>query len=128
MFLQNLIARRKTSIFNSLLFSLVYVLPAILTFPSQKKSIKMNIEFGDEELKLIERGFYIEEPNCCITLNTIPKDGNEYVLLQRLQIARDFEIAESQASAKRKISEYNILRKKFHANKEKIKIEFPKKN
>ncbi|GIY80163.1 hypothetical protein CDAR_616291 [Caerostris darwini] len=88
---------------------------------------KMNIEFGDEEAKLIQKGFYVEEPNCCITLNTIPKDGNEFVLLQRLQTARNFEIAESQVLAKRKISEFNILRKKFHADKEKIKIEFPKK-
>ncbi|GIY75434.1 hypothetical protein CEXT_559891 [Caerostris extrusa] len=29
--------------------------------------------------------------------------------------------------AKKKVSEFNILRKKFHADKDKLKIEFPKK-
>ncbi|GIY76404.1 uncharacterized protein CEXT_550281 [Caerostris extrusa] len=88
---------------------------------------KMNIEIGDEEFKLIQKGFYVEEPNRCITLNTIPKDGNEFVHLERLQAARDSHITESQALAKRKVSEFNILRKKFHADKDKLKIEFPKK-
>ncbi|GIX74643.1 uncharacterized protein CEXT_646481, partial [Caerostris extrusa] len=84
------------------------------------------IEPGDIAFKLVQRGFYVEKPIRKITLDTIPKDGHEFIHLQRLKNYRDDQIDASQDLGRKKISEFNILRKKFHADKKALTERFPK--